>query len=212
MLLSEMQINRFLDVLGSNEPAPGGGSASALAGAVGIALGSMVASLTVGKEKYREHEALMQEIMDQAHTLVKEFNDLIDKDTEAFNHVADVFKMPKETDDDKAKRKTALEEALKNAALVPFSMMEKALESLRLLEKALGKSSANAVSDLGVGALNLKTALLGAWLNVLINLSGIKNEEFVHNLRVNGSNIVTEATAIADRVYKEVVGSLGGFN
>ncbi len=208
MLLSEMQINKFMEVLASPEPAPGGGSASALAGAVGTALGAMVASLTAGKEKYREHDALMQEILSQAKILVTEFSNLIDKDTAAFNKVADVFKMAKETEEDKVKRKAALEEALKDATMVPFCMMEKALESLRLLEKALGKSNTNAVSDLGVGALNLKTALLGAWLNVLINLSGIKDAAFVSKYRQKGERILTEAAALADNVYEEVEKSL----
>ena len=193
MNLSEYRVNDFIHELASDSPAPGGGSASALAGSIGSALCSMVASLTAGKEKYREHEALMQELIEQTAVLTDGFLDSIDKDTEAFNGVSAVFAMPKGTDEEKAARRAAMQDALKAATRVPYSMMELSLAALELVEKAVGRSNTNAASDLGVAALNLKAAVQGAWLNVRINLAGIKDEAFVMKYRSRGEGIPVTA-------------------
>ncbi len=208
MKLTELKVNEFVDVLASDAPAPGGGSASALAGSLGIGLASMVASLTVGREKYKDSEEVMQEIIKKAEPLKKLILETIDKDTEAFNGVTAVFKMPKETDEDKAARKAAMQEALKQSTKVPFSMMEYALQSLEIAEKALGKFNVNAASDLGVAALNLKSAVQGAWLNVLINLPGIKDESFVNEYKTKGNEIIQKALPLADKIYNEILESL----
>ncbi len=207
-MLSEMQVDKFIEIMASKKPAPGGGSAAALCGAVGTALGCMVANLTVGKEKYQDHEEIMKEILEESTVIANEFTELIDRDTEAFNKVAAVFALPKTSEEEKALRKEALQEALKFATKVPFSMMEKSVEALRLLEKSLGRSNSNAVSDLGVGALVLKSALQGAWLNVLINLGSIKDGSFVAEYKAKGEAILLEAVPIADRIYHRVEESL----
>lgn len=208
MLLSEHTVHDFIDLLASSQPAPGGGSASALAGSVGTALITMVANLTLGKEKYQEYEGEMTEIIAQANKLTDEFLQLIDQDTAAFNKVSAVFAMPKESEADKAQRKEAMQEALKFATIVPYTMMEKSLETLKLCGRAIGKSNTNAVSDLGVGALNMKTAMQGAWLNVLINLGSIKEEAFVTEYREKGERILAEGVFLADVVYGQVEKSL----
>lgn len=205
MKLVELKVNEFMTVLGSDEPAPGGGSASALAAAMGISLAKMVAELTAGKKKYAEHEAVTQEVLGEATELQKELLEAIDKDTEAFNVVSAVFSMPKETEEEKAARRDAMQKALKGAAISPYDMMETILASLKVVKKAVGKSNLNAASDLGVAALNLKSGLQGAWLNVLINLSGIKDQAFVDGYRANGEALLAEGCELADSIYAEIL-------
>ena len=162
MKLCDMTIAQFTQILGSDAPAPGGGSAAALSGAVGVALTTMVAALTVGKEKYAEHDALMQEILDGGEKLRLSLVDVMDRDTEAFNGVSAVFSMPRNTDEEKAARKDAMQAALKACTKTPYAMMEYSLAALELVEQALGRSNVNAASDLGVADPSLKGAIQGA--------------------------------------------------
>ncbi|MCL2368147.1 MAG: cyclodeaminase/cyclohydrolase family protein [Oscillospiraceae bacterium] len=208
MKLTQMTVSAFAELLGSDAPAPGGGSASALAGSLGAALTTMVAALTVGKEKYQEHDALMQEIIAAGGRLRLQLTDVIDRDTEAFNSVTAVFSMPKETDEEKAARKAAMQAALKACTLTPYEMMECSLRALELTEKALGRSNTNAASDLGVAALMLKAAVQGAWLNILINIGGIRDEDFVTQYRGGGEAILAKALPLADKIYETVLGEL----
>ena len=197
MKLVEMQINDFIAVLGSDTPAPGGGSASALAAAQGIALTKMVTELTIGKKKYAEFEDEIELLQKKAKSLQEGLLRAIDEDTEAFNQVSAVFGLPK-----------AMQSALKGAAVTPFSMMEKIVDALKVTQAAVGKSNTNAASDLGVAALNLKAALQGAWLNVLINLASIKDEMFVRQYRKAGESLVEEGSKIADATYQQILESL----
>ncbi|MCL2562988.1 MAG: cyclodeaminase/cyclohydrolase family protein [Oscillospiraceae bacterium] len=208
MKLTDMTIPAFTALLGSDAPAPGGGSAAALAGSLGAALTTMVASLTAGKEKYQAHEALMQEIITEGGRLRLQLVDVIDRDTEAFNGVTAVFAMPKDTDEEKAARKAAMQAALKACTLTPYEMMECSLAALELTERALGRSNTNAASDLGVAALTLKAAIQGAWLNILINIGGIRDEDFVTQYRVGGEAILAKALPLADKIYETVLGEL----
>ena len=129
----------------------------------------------------------------------------IDKDTEAFNLVSAVFDMPKETEEDKAARREAMQQALKEATKSPYGIMEDILAALQTTQKAVGKSNTNAASDLGVAALNLKAGLQGAWLNVLINLSGVKDEAFVADYHSKGEDILQKGCALADEIYQEIL-------
>ncbi|MGX7059488.1 cyclodeaminase/cyclohydrolase family protein [Vagococcus humatus] len=205
MKLVDMQITEFMQTLGSDAPAPGGGSAAALSASMGASLVMMVAQLTIGKKKYAEYDAEMKEVLKDATDAQDWLLKAIDKDTEAFNDVSAVFSMPKETDEDKAKRREAMQVALKGAAKSPYSMMEAMLEMLRITDRAIGKSNTNAASDLGVAALSLKSGLQSAWLNVLINLSSIKDEEFVKEYRTEGEVILKEGCALADKIYEEIL-------
>ena len=189
MKLVEMQINDFIAVLGSDTPAPGGGSASALAAAQGIALTKMVTELTIGKKKYAEFEDEIELLQKKAKSLQEGLLRAIDEDTEAFNQVSAVFGLPKTT-------------------VTPFSMKAKIVDALKVTQAAVGKSNTNAASDLGVAALNLKAALQGAWLNVLINLASIKDEMFVRQYRKAGESLVEEGSKIADATYQQILESL----
>lgn len=205
MSLVGLQVDEFMKVLGSDAPAPGGGSAAALAASMGISLTKMVTELTIGKKKYAEFEEEMFSIREQAGHLQEACLQAIDKDTEAFNAVSAVFAMPKETEEDKLARSQALQAALDGATKVPFELMELAVEGLKVTARAVGKSNTNAASDLGVAALNLKSALHGAWLNVLINLSGLKNQDLVADYKTKGQRLLAEGDQLADQIYREIL-------
>ncbi|MBE6011425.1 cyclodeaminase/cyclohydrolase family protein [Anaeropeptidivorans aminofermentans] len=205
MKLVDHTIKEFAKVLASDAPAPGGGSTAALEGALGVALTHMVAGLTVGKPKYQEHEELMKELMEKSDKILCDFIDVIDRDTEAFNVVSAVFSMPKSTDEEKAARKNAMQEGLKGCTLTPFEMMSYSLAGLELTYQALGKFNESAASDLGVAALSLKAAVQGAWLNVKINIGGIKDEAFVNEYRTKGEEILKRSIELADEIYARVL-------
>lgn len=208
MELTQYKVADFVKLMGSDSPAPGGGSASAMAGAMGAALGAMVAGLTVGKAKFADSQELMETIIKQASDLMDALLKSVDEDTEAFNGVTAVFAMPKSTDEEKSARKQAMEAALKSATIVPFKVIGHAHAALLLIKQAVGCSNPNTASDLGVAALTLKTAVQGAWLNVLINLPGVKDASFVEQHRQEGAKLVEEACAVADGIYQAVLESL----
>lgn len=208
MQLAELTVQGFADLLGSDAPAPGGGSAAALAGALGAALTAMVGSLTVGRKKYAEFDGLARETLEKARDLEHRFLDVMERDTEAFNAVSAVFAMPKGTDQEKEARAAAMQEALQGCTKTPFEMMELSLEALRLTDGLVDRSNASAASDLGCAALSLKAAIQGAWLNVLINIGGIQDQAFADEYRQKGQALLDKALPLADAIYQEVLESL----
>jgi len=208
MKLTEMTIPAFAELLGSDAPVPGGGSAAALSGTFGVALTTMAAALTIGKEKYRAHDALMQEIMEEGAKLRVQLTEAIDRDAEAFRAVAAIFAMPKATEADKMQRQADMQETLKTCTVTPYEMMECALSALELTERALGYSNVNVLDNLGIAALALKTALQGAWLNIRMNISSIRDEEFVLEYRAAGEAILKKALPLADKIYETVLSEL----
>lgn len=205
MKLAEMQVTEFVNLMASDAPAPGGGSAAALEGALGAALTAMVCALTVGKKKYADVQELAVESQKKAEELKARFVDVMDRDTEAFNAVSAVFAMPKDTDEQKAARKAAMQEALKGCTKTPFEMMQLACETLELTRSLVGRLNASAASDLGCSALSLRAAIQGAWLNVLINISGINDEAFAAEYRKNGEALLAKALPLADEIYEEIL-------
>lgn len=205
MKLAEMQVTEFVNLMASDAPAPGGGSAAALEGALGAALTAMVCALTVGKKKYADVQELAVESQKKAEDLKARFVDVMDRDTEAFNAVSAVFAMPKDTDEQKAARKAAMQEALKGCTKTPFEMMQLACETLELTRSLVGRLNASAASDLGCSALSLRAAIQGAWLNVLINISGITDEAFAAEYRANGQALLDKALPLADEIYAEIL-------
>lgn len=202
-----MTVKDYLDLLKSDAPAPGGGSVSALSAAQGVGLVAMVADLTIGREKYAEYQDVCQSAKAGALKLYAEFVEGIDKDTEAFNKVSAAYKLPKDTDEQKAARSAAIREANIGATEVPFETVKLCLEGLKVTETMVGKSNPNAASDLGVAALNLLSGIRGAWLNVKINLPGIKDEALKAEF-ASGEAMVDEAYVISKRIYEEVLASL----
>lgn len=208
-MLVDLTVKEYIEVLGSSAPAPGGGSAAALSGAQGTALIAMVCELTIGKKKYEQFNDLNKEALKDITVCKNNFIDFIDKDTQAFNLVSDVFKMPKDTDEEKEKRKIAMQTALKTASQVPFTVMEESLKAISIAKKLIGCSNTNALSDIGVGVLNLEICAKGAWLNVLINLSGIKDEKFVSDYKNRGTKIVKEIEKNGKEIFDIIEKELG---
>ena len=208
MKLAELKTAEFVDLLASDAPAPGGGSAAALEGALGAALTAMVCSLTIGKKKYAEFEELAAEAQKKAAGLKARFVDVMDRDTDAFNVVSAAFGMPKATDEEKAARSAAIQKGLEGCTKTPFEMMELAVETLELTASILGKSNDSAASDLGVSALSLRSAIQGAWLNVLINIGSLKNKELAEDYRAKGEALLAKALPLADEIYDTVVKSM----
>ena len=207
MKLADMNLRDYLDVLKSEAPAPGGGSVSALSGAQGAALVSMVCELTIPKEKYAEHRELCQTVREEILKIYGLLVSGIDEDTEAFNKVSAAMKLPKDTDEEKAVRSLALQEAVVTATEVPYRAMELCLAGLEITEKIVGKSNPNAASDLGVAALNLLAGVKGAYLNVMINLPLIKDEKV--KARFAGAAAMAEAAEKkAEKIYADVAGML----
>ena len=205
MKLAEMTVTQFADVLASEAPAPGGGSTAALEGALGAALTAMVCRLTEGRKKYEEHQAFVLEVKEKATALQAQFIDVMDRDTEAFMVISNAYGMPKATDEEKAARSAAIQKGLEGCTATPFEMMQLAAETIELTESLLGRFNTASASDLGGGALSLRTAVQGAWLNVLINIGSLKNKELAEDYRAKGQALVDHVVAAADRVYAQVL-------
>lgn len=208
MKLVDLKVKEYLDILISDEPAPGGGSVSALAGAQGAALMSMVCDLTIMKKKYAEDHELCEGLKAEARELYTELSAAIDKDTDAYNLVAAAFKMPKETDEEKAARKKAIADGTLEATKIPYSVMQMGMKGLELAEKLYGHFNTNCASDYGVGVLNFMACIKGAWLNVKINLPGVKDEAFAAECEAKGKEIMARGEEIAKRLYGEIEAGL----
>ena len=208
MKLIDMQVREYLEVLKSDAPAPGGGSVSALAGAQGVGLFMMVADLTTGKEKYADYQEVCKEAKEKGAALYEELVASVDRDTDAFNLIADAFKMPKETEEEKAARRKAIADGTLVATQVPFRTMQLGYEGLNIAREMIGKANPNAASDLGVAILNLTACIKGAWLNVKINLPGVKDEEKAKFYTEEGQKMYDEADAVASSLYNAVAESL----
>ena len=204
MLLAQMEVETFTDVLSSNTPAPGGGSVAALEGAFGSALSAMVCQLTIGKKKYSDVELFAKEASAQAEQLKKTFLLAMEQDTEAFNELMGAYALPKATEEDKQKRSRAIQERMIACTKSPLKVMELTYEALLLTKSLLHKTNSNALSDLGVSALSLKAASQGAWLNVLINVNSIKDETIAKDLKSKGQTLLSKSIALADEIYLEI--------
>jgi len=178
-MLVKKTVESLLTEISSPTPTPGGGSVAALAGALGIALTSMVCNLTIGKKKYNGVEEDMRGILRQSEELRIRFSSLVDKDASAFKKVIEAIGLPKDTDDQQALREAAIREATKEATLVPLEVMRHCIDGLALTQEVAQSGNVNSVSDAGVAAIMLHAAAEAASLNVKINLSSLSDTEFV---------------------------------
>ena len=203
-MLVDLSVEEFSQVLGSDSPAPGGGSVAALSGTLGADLVSMVCRLSISKKGFESFESELEEIFDNAQALSKSLLKRIDLDTEAFNGVMAGFKMPKETDDEKAARRDAVQAAYKEAVQSPLGIARECLAVLRLAENLGGKSNPNTLSDLGVASQQAYAGLAGAIMNVNINLPSIKDRDFVDATLSETSTFLEDGSKIRDAVHKYV--------
>lgn len=207
-MVESMTIQEFLDVLSSKEPVPGGGGASALAGALGNALGQMVANLTIGKKKYALVEDEIKELAERMKGIQGQFSALADQDAKVFAPLAKCYSLPSGTEEEKAYKAEIMEARLLDASLVPMEIMEKAWEMLEIMDILADKGSRMAVSDVGVGVQFIRTALLGAVMNVYINTKSMKNREKAEEMNEKAERLIKEGTEAADRIYQKVLEQL----
>ncbi len=202
--LVKKDLRDFANELSSESPAPGGGSVSALAGSLGAALSSMVANLTVGKKGYKEVWDEMKEIASKGQELKDNLLRLVDEDTKAFNNLMAAFGHPKKTDEQKAQREAAIQQATKDACLVPLNVMKNSIEVLKIAKLVGEKGNENAASDAGVASLMARAAVFGAGLNVKINLPGIEDKNFVSDMTSRVEALMEEARQLQDKVLNIV--------
>lgn len=193
--LVDMSCKAFAIETASESPAPGGGSVSACMGALGAALATMVANLSSHKAGWDDRWEYFSDMADKGAAVMNELLSLVDEDTAAFNRIMDVFAMPKETDEEKQARREALERATLYATEVPLRTMKTAVRAFEVIEAMIKDGNPNSVSDAGVGALAVRAAVQGAFLNVKINAAGLKDRETANGL-------VGEATIIAAEADK----------
>ena len=192
--LTDLTVKGLLDVTAGKDPVPGGGSISALCGSIAAALTEMVAGLTIGKKKYAEVEEQMKQLAERVQDIRQQLILDVDRDSEAYNVVFAAFQMPKETDEEKAARSAQIQEATKIAANVPMEVARRVYSLLSDIEEVVSNGNQNAVTDGCVAMMSARNAIIGALFNVRINLTSIKDEQYVADM-----------TAEADRLEREVI-------
>lgn len=181
-MLKDLTITEFLQQTASSEPLPGGGCTAALNAALAASLTEMVANLTIGRREFEAVEDEMINIAETASALRKKLQNEIDNDAHAYREVLAAFKLPKNTEEEKNRRSVAIQQAFKTAATVPLGVARDALKIMDLASRAIAKGNQNAVTDGAVGVLVSRAAVLAAIYNVKVNLSAIKDPDFVEAL------------------------------
>lgn len=204
MTYAEQTVQTFSGALSSAAPVPGGGGASALVGAIGTALASMVGNLTSGKKKYAEYEQDIQQILLEAEDLRKRLLSCIDEDAKCFEPLSRAYGISK----DDPTRDAVMEKALRKACTAPMHIMKAAAESIELHAELEKKGSALMQSDVAVGVLCCRTALCGASMNIYINLRSMKDEKYAARLLRQTDNLLEKYCRIADETYEKVLTKL----
>lgn len=204
MKFTEKTCDEFVEILASKSPVPGGGGASALVGAIGVALGNMVGSLTVGKKKYADVEEEIILLKGKADRLQAELLELVERDAEVFEPLAKAYGLPKETEAEIKEKAVVMEEALKAACSVPLEIMRKSCDAILLQAEFAAKGSSIALSDVGVGVVFCKAALQGASLNVFINTRAMTDRSFAENINNETAGMLKQYTELADRIFTDV--------
>jgi formiminotetrahydrofolate cyclodeaminase len=205
----DQPIRHFMDKLASKSPEPGGGSVAALTGALGAGLVSMVGSLTLGKEKYKDVQPQIEQLLKESEKLRAEMQDLIQKDTEAYGALSAVYKMPKNTDEEKAARNAKMQEALKIACQVPYEIGLKSLEVAKLAVRAADIGNVGAVSDAGVAVLLAQACAQSAALNVKINVNSIKDAAYNEKTWSRIQDVLKEVAALEKSVMATTYKKMG---
>ncbi|GHU67359.1 sugar ABC transporter substrate-binding protein [Clostridia bacterium] len=204
MSMTQLSAADFSEVLSSKEPVPGGGGASAYVGALGVALGAMVGSLTTGKAKYADVQEDIEDLLAQSQALRLRLLGLIDGDAEAFAPLAKAYGLPSGTDEEKQAKAETLEAALKTACDVPLAIMRASCEAICLNAEFAKKGSRLAISDAGAGVTLSKAALIAASLNVFINTKLMKDRGYAKKLNEEAEAMIAKYSAVADEVYQSV--------
>ncbi len=198
----------FNKVLASKAPVPGGGGAAALGGAIGMALSNMVGNLTIGKKKYAEVEDEVKDLVARGEKVIAALEALVDKDAEVFEPLSKAYGMPKETDAEKKLKAETLEACGKTACSVPLDIMRQAYEGIKIHQRMGEIGTMIAISDVACGVVFLKAALISGSLNVIININGIKDEEFNKAAKAEMDQLLADGSKIADETLALVLGKL----
>ena len=207
-MLIEKTVKDFVSQVASSEPAPGGGSVSALVGSLGAALTSMVGNLTVGRKAYDKlndsQKKVIDENLESVQGSIERLSVIVYEDTTSFNKVMEAMKLPKETEEEKSKRRKAIEDATKLALEVPLNCAKECLAVLKLQKPFALYGNQNAITDVGVGALLAYSGLEGALFNVKINLLGIKDEQYVDKIQNEIDSILKEGKELKEELLEIV--------
>lgn len=205
MKLTQMSCNDFAKELSLKKPVPGGGGAAALVAALGVALNTMVANYTIGKKKFVDFEEKYNDIISRGEILRNNLINLIDKDAENFEPLSKAYGMPSTTDEEKEIKDKMMQKCLKMACSAPVEILEYTYDSIMLHNEIVDISSKTMISDIGVGIQCLKAALYSAYLNVLININSISDEQYVSELNARVNKIINKGSSIADEIFEKVI-------
>ncbi|MDR2651713.1 MAG: glutamate formimidoyltransferase [Prevotellaceae bacterium] len=203
-LLTNLSVNEFSNETASESPAPGGGSIAAYMGALGSALATMVANLSAHKAGWDERWEEFSDWAERGKTFMDALLKKIDEDTAAFNKIMDAFSLPKKTDSEKQLRKQKIQEATRYAIEVPMSVMQLCFDSMQVIKAMAECGNPNSISDAGVGALAVRSGVLGAFLNVKINASGLDDKTFVAETLAKAQKIADDACALENEILETV--------
>lgn len=206
----KLSLADFVSQLASARPVPGGGGASALVGSVGTALGHMVGSLTLGKKKYADVQEDIAALNERARLVQEKLMALIDRDAEVFEPLSRAYGLPSATEAEREAKERIMEEALISASAVPIEIMKACCEGIELLDEYAAKGTAIAISDVGVGAVFLRSALLGASLNVFINTKGMKDRAAADRLNKEADRMIEKYGTSAEHTYSAVAAKFRG--
>ncbi len=207
--MTESRIEDFLDELSSSKPVPGGGGASALGAALGVALCDMVLHLTEGKKKYAEYQEEITALEKELEPLIKRLSDGMDRDAEAFEPLSRAYGLPKGTDEEKEHRDRVMEEALLTASEAPLSLMEDIYKAAKITERVSVIGSSLAISDAGAAAQLLNASMKAASLNVFINTGLMKDKEKAGGLNEKASRLIKECEGLCLKAYETVLKRIG---
>ena len=208
-MTADSSIATFLDDLASERPTPGGGGAAAVSGAIGAALVSMVANLTIGKKNYEAVWEDLETVNARAEALRAELTGAIEEDVAAFNAVMGAYGLPRGTEEDKAKRGASIQAALKDATLAPLRAVKACFEVIRLSAAVAEKGNFNVISDAGVAVLTANAGLRSAALNVFVNAKAIKDRDFAEKQIAEVNALLAQAAETTESVYQTVRTKIG---
>ncbi|MEJ2555387.1 MAG: cyclodeaminase/cyclohydrolase family protein [Anaerolineae bacterium] len=205
MAIKDGSVQGLLDELAGSSATPGGGSAAALTGAMGAALLSMVCNLTIGKKQFAAVQDELRGVLEEAEALRRQLTSLADADTRAFDQVMAAYRRPKRTEEEKAARQAAIQQALQGATQVPLETAVACAAIIKLTAQVIAKVNPNALSDAGSAALLAEAGLRGAQLNVRINLGSIRDPKFVQEKQKHLAQVLSGASQEKDRVFSYVL-------
>lgn len=206
---TDLSCKKFVDELSAKAATPGGGGASALVGAIGMALGNMTAALTIGKDKYKDVESEVKAIMSKADDIQGDLLELVDEDARAFKPLAEAYKLPASTDKDKERKAFVMEQCLRDACDVPLEIMRACCDAIELHAMLSKIGSKMAISDVGCGVICCKAALRAASLNVFINTKSMKDREYADKCDTEAEDMLDKGSALAEEVFAFVEQRIG---